>query len=574
MLKGYKGKNFKNKLFYSFMVIGILPLLVMAAIFYYNMTVFTSNKIDNYVMETLDIGARLIDSTVTTFANMTNYISENGDVQAILKKDGYRSYEERFEDTQQLYKTTRSVLATQTLDVPMHVIDRKRLSRFSTTDYHVPIYEDSRGNFYDIIDKSEGKQLSFIHRRVDGKDSKDIVMAVGRQIRDPESGEFLGYVISDVYDQYFDSIVENSKIYKENNVYVLDRNGTIITDKLFKNRTGFKFDEKYFTYISNQDSGKFKCIIDGEASIAYFTTSEHTGLKLVELVPTKVIYRERAFIIPIFILLVIILSLIAILSAYGMSESISRPVRVLSSLMKKVESGDRNVNFTVDTNDEIGHLGKSFNDMVKEINRLIEEVYMKQYLLQQSEYKALKAQVNPHFLYNTLQSIDWMARLGDNQGVSTMVTALGKFLRYSVSKQGDIVTVRQEVEQIENYLVIQKTRYKDKFDVEVVIDEKIINSKTLRLLLQPIVENSIVHGLEPKVGKGKLVIRGYSQQNIIILEVIDDGVGVSSCVSKGEGIGMENVDKRIKIHYGEEYGVVLSSGNGVTCASIRIPDEK
>jgi two-component system, sensor histidine kinase YesM len=569
--KGHEN-SFERKLFYRFIIIGMLPLIIMAAISYGSMSVFTRSKLDSYVTENLEITARLVDSTVTTFTNMTNYIADNREVQSILVKGNQQNYDEKFNDTQQLYKTTRNLLATQTLDVPIHITDKRRWTRFSTTDYLVPIYEDSRGNFYDIMDKSEGKQLSFIHRRVDGKDSKDIVMAIGRQVRDTRDGEPLGYVISDVYEKYFDDILNNSKIYKQNNIYVLDKDGIIITDKLYKNRTGFKFNEEYFNLISKDKSGGFECSMDDNKWRAYFTTAEHSGLKIVELIPMRVINNEKSFIITTFIILIIVFSILAVISSYGLSASVSKPVRVLSALMRRVEAGDRNVNFELDTHDEIGHLGKSFNDMVKEINRLIEEVYMKQYLLQQSEFKALKAQVNPHFLYNTLQSIDWMAKLGDCQGVSTMVKALGKFLRYSINKQGDIVTVKEEIEQVQNYLTIQKIRYRDKFEVVFEVEESIYESNTLRFLLQPIVENAIVHGLEPKIEKGRLIIKGFLKENNIVFEVIDDGVGPQKSLAKGEGIGIENVDKRIKINYGDEYGVFMEAAEGETCVRIIFPN--
>ncbi len=209
--------------------------------------------------------------------------------------------------------------------------------------------------------------------------------------------------------------------------------------------------------------------------------------------------------------------------------------------------------------------------MVREINRLIKEVYEKQYLVQESEFKALKAQVNPHFLYNTLESIHWMAKLKDYRGVTDMVVSLGKLLRYSTSKVSDIVKVREEIEQIENYLKIQKIRYGDKFEVKINIEEEVYDKYMLRFLLQPIVENSITHGLEQKIGKGMIEIRGSIRDNIICFEIMDNGVGFGNSKSKGEGIGMDNVNNRVKIHYGEAYGLIVEEKDGFTSVKILIP---
>lgn len=566
-------KNFRKRLFRSFIIVAFVPMVFMSLFYYFNLSSLATKKIDKSVKENLDISGRLIDSTVSTFISMTNYMVDNEEVQNILRTEGYINYEDRFKDVQKIYKIANSVLATQSLDVPIHVIDKNRKIRFSTTDYLMPVYEDSKGNFFDILDENEGKGLSFIHRRVDGKDSKDIVMAIGRQIRGKGDGKVLGYIISDVYDEYFNDILENTNIYEGNNVYVLDKNGYIITDKSFKNKTGFKFYEEYLGTILKDNKGTFNCVINNANYKAYFTTSEHTGLKIIEVIPRSTIYKERELAFATFLLFIILCGVMGIIASYLISKRISEPINRLSNLMKKVEEGNRNVNFDLDCDDDIGKLGKSFNDMVKEINRLIEEVYMKQYLLQEAEFKALKAQVNPHFLYNTLESIHWMAKLKDFESVSTMVTTLGKFLRYSISSRGDIVSVSQEIEQIENYLTIQRIRYRDKFTVNIDIEETLYNKNILRFLIQPIVENSIIHGLEQKIGKGIIIIKGYIEEGCIIFEIKDNGVGMGNSKAKGEGIGMDNVNRRIKIHYGEEYGVYPEKDQEFTSMKIRIPVE-
>ncbi|MEW8956367.1 MAG: sensor histidine kinase [Clostridium sp.] len=559
---------FRKRLFKTYIIIMAIPLIFMF-ISYYNTLNYTNSERNITLENNLKIVSKFVDSTMTVFSSMTNYISFNDEIQGILSSEYSSKSFDKFNDTQKLYKITNSILATQPLDVPIHIIDKDRNSRFSTTDYLVPIYEDGRGNFFDILDKVEGKSLSYIHRRVDGKESKDIVMAMGTQIRQKENGDILGYVITDIYDDYLNDLIKNFSIYPEDNIYILDKSGYIVTDLRNKNETGFKFDEDALVKIlsSNEDSLYMK--LNNSYSKLYFTTSPLTGFKVVQAVPLMSMYNKIIILILSFIGLLIIGVLLGVYCSYYLSRSISNPINQLSNLMTEVEKGNRNVVFPfIEENDEIAHLGNSFNQMVKEINKLIEEVYLKQYLLKEAEFKALKAQVNPHFLYNTLESINWMAKLKDYDNVSNMITCLGNFLRYSVTKKGDVVTISEEINQINNYLTIQKIRYGNKFKVNIDIEQNIYEKKILRLLLQPLVENSIVHGLEQKSGDGIIIIRGYVDEEKLIFEVLDNGVGLGNSKHKGEGIGLDNVNSRIKIHYGEDFGLYKETKDNMTCIKI------
>lgn len=563
--------SFKNKLFTAFIVIGVIPLLLMALISYFNTTRLIEEKISSSIVQNLETTSSLVDSKLRDFTSIVGFISQNKEVQQILSKGEYESYEDRFADVQRIYNITSTLLATERLDVPIYISGKSALSRFSTTDNFAPIYTRMNGEIFKKIDGAEGRETLYIHRRVDGRNSRDVVMAVGMQIRNSKDSEKLGYVVMDVYDDYFNDIFKNVNIYSGSNMYVLNKDGTIITDKLDKDKTGFLFYEKFLDKILSNESGNFNCTIDGEKNVLYFTTAENSGLKIVETIPIKIMYKDSTVIVRIFIIIALGFSILAVVSSLILSKYISEPINKLSRLMHKVEKGDRDVSFDLVRRDEIGQLGKSFNNMLKEINRLIEEVYIKQYLLKEAEFKALKAQVNPHFLYNALESINWMVKLEENDRVVLMVTALGKFLRYSISSKGDIVTVKEDIEQVNNYLTIQKIRYGDKINAFIDIDEDLYDKKIMKLLLQPLVENAIIHGLEQKRGEGNLWIKGYAENGNLCFEVIDDGVGMGNSLAKGEGIGIKNVDSRIKLHYGEDYGVTIENREKLTSVKVVIP---
>jgi len=212
--------------------------------------------------------------------------------------------------------------------------------------------------------------------------------------------------------------------------------------------------------------------------------------------------------------------------------------------------------------------------MIDEINRLINEDYKKQLLIHQSEFKALKAQVNPHFLYNALSSINWMAKLNDMDGVCKMTSALGKFFRYNATTTTDIVSIKEELAQVNNYLTIQSLRYRDKFTVTLDVDPNILNCKILKLLIQPLVENAVIHGIEPKLDKGNIIIKGFEVNDTIVFKIMDDGVGLGNSTSKGEGIGIDNVNRRMGLYYGENYGLTYGMEESYTVFTIKIPKEE
>lgn len=566
--------SFGWKLFILFLIIGMQPLIFMTIVAYVNTNRITNEKITSSIYENLYIVSNLLDSSLETFLNMARFISYNDDVRALLKKDWHYDFNSRFEDVQKVYKLTNILTVSHKNEVPIYIIGIKKYNRFSTTDSLPPMYAILKADIFDQIDMSSTGEAIYTQRRYDSNKGKDIVLSIGHKIQDDVSDEILGYVILDIYDEYFDKVLDNIKVFEDNNVYVLDNTGKIITDKQNKNMTGFKFYEEYFDTVMENSQGEFPCHINEVECMAFFTTLPATGFKIVEIVPSIAFYQDKIMIIRVFIAIFLLFSLIFVVASYFLSRSISKPINYLSNLMKEVENGNMDVSFDLDREDEIGFLGKSFNRMIEKTKYLINQVYLKQYLLKEAEFKALKSQSNPHFIYNTLETINCMAKLKDYEGITKTVTALGKFLRYSLSKSNDVVTVKEDLEQVKNYLTIQKMRYGDKIEINFEIDEMLYDKRILKFLLQPLVENAIIHGLEPKIGKGFINIKGYIKDDLIIFDIEDNGVGFGQSQKSGFGLGMENVDRLVKIHYGEKFGLSIPEKSGITCVRLTLPMEE
>ncbi len=260
------------------------------------------------------------------------------------------------------------------------------------------------------------------------------------------------------------------------------------------------------------------------------------------------------------------------------------PVKNMSQKMKCVEKGDFNTAIDIKRDDELSELGMSFNRMVQEIKKLIIERDTKERERNKAELEVLQSQINPHFMSNTLNAIRLMAMIAKVESIKNMTDAFIKLLSASFAKHGKFIIIKEEIENLKNYVYIMKIRYGDKFDVNINIEEEIENYYVLRLILQPIVENAILHGISELVNRGEINIRGYLGEKHIIFEVRDNGRGMTDqqieklmneAIRNDKGfsrIGVKNVDKRIKLNHGHMYGLNIESVYGeYTLVKMELP---
>ena len=309
-----------------------------------------------------------------------------------------------------------------------------------------------------------------------------------------------------------------------------------------------------------------------EEAFVVYTKSEVTEWKLVELIPYDSAMRNLESLRFWTVCIIVGITMICILLSYAVSARISRPVQKLNDAMLRVSDGDYNTTVTIYSKDEIGQLGNSFNRMISKIQELISEIYKTEQKKHKSDIVALQAQINPHFLYNTLNSIHWMAVIHGIPSISEMINALVKILRYSLDSSEMMSSLETEIEMLEPYLFIQNVRYNKGIEFTYVIPEQMNRFPIPRLLLQPLVENAISHGLKPKGGNGNLRIDCFQDEAGIYIDVIDNGVGFPkeypgftpfeelSVQEKEEGgIGLYNINERIKLHYGQQGGLLIKS---------------
>jgi two-component system, sensor histidine kinase YesM len=278
----------------------------------------------------------------------------------------------------------------------------------------------------------------------------------------------------------------------------------------------------------------------------------------------------------------------SVLAAWGISRSIYIPIKKLHDVTTTITKNDLQALMTSDNVDEITELGLSFNIMIGKIKDLLDSKVKEQEYLKKAELRALQAQINPHFLYNTLDTIIWMAEAKQTDRVIEIVSALSSFFRISLSKGRDWITIGEEIERTRSYLTIQKIRYRDILDFRIEVDDRTLNNTILKLILQPLVENALYHGIKNKRKGGIITVRAIQKNETeIILEVEDNGIGFppeklalvqaeldheSDDIRLESGFGIDNVNKRIKLYYGKQYGLSIRSEYRVgTCVTLRIP---
>ena len=284
------------------------------------------------------------------------------------------------------------------------------------------------------------------------------------------------------------------------------------------------------------------------------------------------------------IIAAVAVGLLVVFISYYISQSITRPVRELSNITEKVARGDLSVRAEIETGSEIAVLSKSFNEMIDRVSRLLDQVRVEQESLRRAELELLQSQINPHFLYNTLDTIVWLAEAGDQARVVSMVGSLSKFFRASLGQGKDQVTIKDELDHVRSYLEIQQVRYQDILDYSIDVPKELYDSPVPKITLQPLVENALYHGIKNKRGRGNISITGKSENGCIYIYIEDNGMGMTperlervsekmndpgvfeTAEDKGDVFGLSNVNERIKLIFGSRYGIHIDSvyGEGTT----------
>lgn len=383
-----------------------------------------------------------------------------------------------------------------------------------------------------------------------------------------------GIVVIEINPEIFRSLLlSNQSLPISQYTFIVDKKGQI----LCTNRTVQpKWLEKIETTFQNGERS-FILEWDQETYDVFGQYNGLTGWKTYSVVAVQDIFPQAAQLRGTIAMIVMLAVFAGLVAVTVLSCSITAPIRELSNAMKQVEQENFDIEIQSRRKDEIGHLITSFHYMVGKIRQLICEVYQKKIEQKNAEIRALQAQINPHFLYNTLDSINWMLIERDEQDISDVVISLGEILRYAVGGQNHLVPLGSEARYIESYLFIQKNRLEDRLNYQWELAEDTLDVLVPRLIMQPIVENAVIHGIEPLKKGGVILMKAWIEKEMLLIRVTDNGRGMNqeelealrekiSGTDEIENIGMRNIQRRMELTYGQEQAMEIQSvqGEGTT----------
>lgn len=366
----------------------------------------------------------------------------------------------------------------------------------------------------------------------------------------------------------------------EGYIYLIDGNGEIIYHPRAQLiDSGLEHENN--RAVSEYRDGIYQETFHGEERVITVKSVGYTGWKLIGVAPRQTVSLNslKTQLLVVFVA-AFILFLMSLVNSY-ISSRITTPIRKLELSVNEIEKGNLNAKVDAEGSYEIRHLGQSVQNMAKQIQVLMADIVSEHEKKRKQEFDTLQSQINPHFLYNTLDIIVWMIENEKPDQAVKAVTALARFFRISLSRGKSIITVKDELEHVRNYLMIQHMRFKNRFSYTIEAEDEVLELASLKLMLQPLVENAIYHGMEFMDGDGEIFISAWKEGEDLYLKVSDNGLGMTeeqvarlfsdtphTGSSRGSGIGVKNVNERIRLYFGSEYGLSIESepdeGNVVT----------
>lgn len=399
-----------------------------------------------------------------------------------------------------------------------------------------------------------------------------------------KTSEKVGFVAAAISLRKLTELTDNLSFYKGKSL-IADSTGSIYTnvdeslsDSLVRN---------IIEHIPDNSDSKvsYKDVVEENTDyvVFYAPIPNSYGWFLCTAVHRSELFMDAELLARSLVGIGIVLLFVAISVSFLVSNLATKRIRILSGAMQDVRQGNLETSISLNGNDELSDLAEDFNVMVADIKKLMHKVYQQQKEERQRELQVLQSQINPHFLYNTLDTLQWKALEHGAHELSDLIVSLSSFFRISLSKGKEFITLEKELEHVKNYLVIQQFRYRDILEYNIDCDTKLYKCSLPKILIQPLVENAIYHGIKPKLGSGAIRISVFEEDNILKIVVKDNGVGmneeklnqIKNNLDKhytGNNYGLYNVSRRIFLNYGENYGLDIDSEeNTGTTVTVRLP---
>ncbi|OCT15097.1 hypothetical protein A8709_13380 [Paenibacillus pectinilyticus] len=581
--------SLKYKLIMYFMLLSAIPIII-TIIIVYNMTAVTFEK--RAVQSSTD---KIVDK----ISYFDNYIRE---INSILSEETYSA------DTLNYLRLLNSNDAS--IEDHSEILDRMA----AQLDYIISFksnlvnsimilpadhnkYPISRGKYNYITAFSGDYRDSPMYKQTIGikghevwdfsvnENSNNYFATASSVLINQSENQVLGIAVIFLNVDMIKEIFDNANSSNGGVYVVMDQKNQIIYDS-DNSQIGQRYsDTALLNRIGNLSSGSFKADLGGVKNVVTVYTSANSGWKIINAVPYKNIVKDVNQIAKITLWVASLCLLVVFLIAIKIYFSLYNPIKKLSSSMNKL--GKTNLNIQVQTNrtDEIGLLTNRFNYMTDRITMLIDDVEKEQIQKKENEIKALQSQITPHFIYNTLNAVKAVVLMGRNDNANEMITDLISLLKAAAKNTSEFIELEEELDYVKSYISIMQYRYDKQFIVSYNVDYSLLDSKVLKFILQPVVENCMIHAFEKLDSNNQIALQVYGNKDYIEIEIQDNGVGMSpeqiegymennkqNSENKFSRIGLKNIDERIKLNCGEQFGITLHSNLGEgTIVRIKLP---
>ncbi|PRA07736.1 two-component sensor histidine kinase [Paenibacillus sp. MYb63] len=567
--------SFRSKLFMVFVLVTIIPMMLLVYLSYE----LTKTKL------TEQIYINMTNSTAQITKNLENKLDSYEHISASIYLDNRLAN----------YLTNEYQDDPSYLDVYNYIGNRIDTVMAAYPDFDSAfIYSDNpslpKDNFYirpitpevqttELFHKLQQSYGNIIHLSTPQTENGPAMFTLARLLNNNSNQYPYGMLVFQISESVIYSLMEKEAGGKD--IFIINDKGMILSsaDKQLINTS---LPELLHQHFDDAASGRFDTTYQGVKALAVYNTLKN-GWKTVSIFPYDSIIKDAKALSQLIIKISLGFIGVALLLIYITASLFSKRIRTLIRMIRRIERGDFNPTHEEQMgSDEIGQLHFAFEQMTTRLKSLVTEVYQKELQSKEAELDLLQAQINPHFLYNTLGSISSLAVKHQDPQIQDMVLHLAKFYRISLNKGKSILTINEELKLTQSYNAIQLIRFKGKLNIIYTIDQSILPYSTVKLALQPFVENAVIHALWNQDRPLNIHIKGVIENNSIILSVIDDGMGMRREKlealfeeKEGRGYGISNVDRRIKLKFGEYYGVKVYSKIGMgTTVQIRLPQKE
>jgi len=568
-----KKKSISGKYLRAFILIIILPTLLISFILnrvYISTLLENSSDVIQHAMEQIAIG---VENEIRRISLSASTISNDDEIMDLVTKwNRSDDLNTKFDISNEIDRKLNYIFSNSS-DVESVIFFFDNPGAYYFKNYPLTEEEEIKNmDWYKATIQNRGKVL------IPGSLKSFTVNSWNQYVFSTSISPDISYIRNDVEVVFFSfrtnifsSFYSNFKLASEGQLFIVDENYKIMVSKneelIGKDIYHLGFTEEDFqtdsnSFVDNVNQGKvFVSVRD----------IEKIGWKIISMIDYKELTQDVDRISAYAAVVIIVILLFFLGFSVYFFRDLILPIKNMINKMKNVEKGDFNTTIDIERNDELSDLGRSFNRMVQEIKKLIVEIDIKERERSKEEIEVLQSQINPHFLSNTLNSIRLMAMIAKVESIKNMTDAFIKLLSASFAKSGKLISIEEEIDNLNNYIYIMKIRYGDKFNCNINIDNDIKKMYVLRLILQPIVENSILHGISDMEDRGEIAVTGYKEDGDIIFKVKDNGVGMTKDQidrllkedkrnAKGfSSIGIMNVDRRIKLNHGMHYGLKIES---------------